>query len=643
MANGIISLGTSGKLTGRIVWSSTPNGTDKNSSQVTGSIQAKRTNTGYTTSGTWTGLLNIGGTSKNYSVKKDVSSDWVTLYSFTITKAHNTNGSGTCYISGQIKGPSGTSMAGVSIYNNDTVTLDIIPRQATLTAAPNFTDEENPTITYTNPAGTAVDALAVCISLTGSIDDVAYRPLSKTGTSFTFSGDNAITAEELTTLRKATIGSNSRTVYFYLRTTIGDTNYYNKLAKTFTIVNSAPTLSPTIEDANDNTFALTNNRTKFIKYYSGLAFTTGATAKKDATIASQSATCGNKVAKTASDTLVNIEANSVKFSVTDNRKNTTEKTVALDLVEYVKLTCSMAGTNPTAEGNMTLTVKGNYFNGSFGAVNNALTVEYRYKITADSDFSEWATMTPTINGNTYTATAALTGLDYEKAHTFQARAVDTLMARMGETVETPEKVVKSVPVFDWSSDDFQFNTLVKLRAGKAIRSKTNDGTSEVNLMYLNSADNVTIGGGNAPPEKIFLTTKNNAFGDISIGGKSFGVQKTLWSNALYMIETHTATLSEAISAQINGIVLVFQVYANGAVASSDFNTFFIPKESVVDNNGQGRCFICTTTRFGKVGIKYLYISDTKITGHAQNDETGTAASGITYTNNGFVLTKVYGV
>lgn len=110
-----------------------------------------------------------------------------------------------------------------------------------------------------------------------------------------------------------------------------------------------------------------------------------------------------------------------------------------------------------------------------------------------------------------------------------------------------------------------------------------------------------------------------------------------------MNAAQTLTLSQPISEQPSGIVLVFQAYKDAMAQPNDFNTFFIPKRSVMDNGGKGRDFLCTTTRFGYVGLKYIYISDTTLTGHASNIETGTAASGITYTNGYFVLTKVYGV
>jgi hypothetical protein len=55
------------------------------------------------------------------------------------------------------------------------ITLPTIPRQATITSAPDFTDLDNPTIYFSNPAGNAVDSLKACINFDGTINVAAYR------------------------------------------------------------------------------------------------------------------------------------------------------------------------------------------------------------------------------------------------------------------------------------------------------------------------------------------------------------------------------------------------------------------------------------------------------------------------------------
>ena len=123
-----------------------------------------------------------------------------------------------------------------------------------------------------------------------------------------------------------------------------------------------------------------------------------------------------------------------------------------------------------------------------------------------------------------------------------------------------------------------------------------------------------------------------------------GSGKILWSGAFYMTETHTITLAEPISKQPNGIVLVFSRYANGEVGDHNFNSSFVSKVLVAEKSGAGSMFyMMADPTFLVLAAKYLYITDTTIKGHANNDATGTSTTGITYANNGFVLRYVIGV
>lgn len=140
-------------------------------------------------------------------------------------------------------------------------------------------------------------------------------------------------------------------------------------------------------------------------------------------------------------------------------------------------------------------------------------------------------------------------------------------------------------------------------------------------------------------------TKTTMSKPLFINGTEFtGDNKILWSGGMYMTSGHTATLSEAVSAQANGIVLVFSRYSSNTVQNYHFQTFFIPKSQVSKHPGTGHCFMLTSDgTFSLMAAKYLYINDTSIAGHANNNATGTGTSGIKYTNNGYVLRYVVGV
>lgn len=119
----------------------------------------------------------------------------------------------------------------------------------------------------------------------------------------------------------------------------------------------------------------------------------------------------------------------------------------------------------------------------------------------------------------------------------------------------------------------------------------------------------------------------------------------LWGPGYYyMTAGHTINLSQKVSEQKSGIVLVWQAYSNGAVQTYDFNFTFIPKWQVSVNPSRGvSCFLTNGTG-AKIGTKYVYVHDDKIEGNNANDDGATSrTSGITTTNNYWVLTHVIGV
>lgn len=124
-------------------------------------------------------------------------------------------------------------------------------------------------------------------------------------------------------------------------------------------------------------------------------------------------------------------------------------------------------------------------------------------------------------------------------------------------------------------------------------------------------------------------------------------QKVLWgadmSSGMYMTNGHTAALSEKISEQPNGIVLVFCYYNGTSDTNWGFQSFFVPKQMVALEPGEGHTFNLTNGKFGTVGTKYLYINDDKITGHVDNNASGTSGTGLTFNNAKFVLRYVIGV
>lgn len=400
--------------------------------------------------------VTFNGTTYSGAIKTYDGTSTVTIKSGTATVEHDADGSKTLSFSFSITDSTGWSFAPGNASKTGTMALTAIPRQATITAAPNFTDEENPTITYSNPAGAAVTSLDVRIRLdTLTEKALPYKPVDPTGTTFTYE----LSEEDRDFLRNATPERNTLKVGFCLRTTFGDTlaqvEHISEVWCTMSIVNALPRLNPTITESNKDVLAL-NRGTAMVRYYSNAQVDSGAKALKGATITSQSITCGGATIKDGSGTFVGVQSSDFVFTVTDSRGSTKTQPVSVLFVEYVKPTCSIGNSKPDTDGNFTLIATGVCFNGEItGAGANELLVQYCYKASGGT-YSDWMDMVVTRDGNAYTATANLTGLDYKTTYYFQCKASDLV-----DTVTTPVMTIKAMPVFDWGENDFNFNVPVR--------------------------------------------------------------------------------------------------------------------------------------------------------------------------------------
>lgn len=462
MASGTIQLtrnATGVFLLGQILWESTSNGTAANTSTVTATLQLQRYALN-TTTGTFKGTFTVGSTSETISWYGSLpSKTWVTVKTITATVSHNADGAGNCYLYALINGPSATTMEGTYVSGSATVTLDRIPRYAAIISATDFTDEGNPTITYSNPAGTVVSSLQMCISLDGVAAKTSYKDVPKTGTEYTFS----LTEAERNSLRAAAPNSNTLQVYFLLKTVLGSgSNVASKPAK-MQIVNADPVVSPAIVDTNGNTTALTGDSSILVAGHSTARVTIDATAQKYATIKSKKVTHGTTVL--SDDGTLSVTNNPITITVTDSRGNETVKTASNTIVPYINPTCLIGNNIPEADGSFTLEITGLFYNGSIGKTANTLSVQYRCKA-AGGSYGSWTTIeSVSKRGNSYTASTSLTGLDYQTVYTFQVRAIDKLNVN---GVQSAEKAVISEPVFDWGQYDFRFHVPVYDKTGAQI-------------------------------------------------------------------------------------------------------------------------------------------------------------------------------
>ena len=335
--------------------------------------------------------------------------------------------------------------------------------KAAITSAPNFTDEDNPVITYSNPMGEKVTSLQACIaSEDGSSIFVGYRDISKTGTEYTFNFTESERSQLLALLNSSTTYS----VRFYIKSVINGVTYHSySPVKTLSIINAYPVLTASATSTNTTSNSLVGSASTILKGFNTVLCTLTATPKKNATIVERTVTCGGETKSGSNITFTNVESGSFTFRIKDSRGIVVTKIIYLTMKDYIKPTCNQTVTmimqsSTTTQAEFTAT--GKYFNGSFGAVNNTILLESRRRDNG-GDWSDWADVSILINdisNNTYTASGNISGLDASGTYDFQFRVTDKLM-----TVESTIGSFTLLPVFDWSKTDFNFNVPVTIQGG----------------------------------------------------------------------------------------------------------------------------------------------------------------------------------
>lgn len=254
------------------------------------------------------------------------------------------------------------------------------------------------------------------------------------------------------------------------KTYSGSTQIGSAKTSTLTCVASesacAPQVTASVVASDAITATLTGSSAKLIRYCSDALCTISATVRNSATLRQKR--IAGQVIDGTTRTIKAIEADAITFDATDSRGYTTSVTLPVDLVPYVKLTCraSTARETPTGDKVM-LYISGSWYNGSFGAADNTLTLKYKV-----DGASAWTAVTPTLTGNTYSAQVELTGVSYNETHMLSVAAADKL-----STVQASDTIKRGVPVFDWGEHDFEFHVPVSIENNPLADFIVDSGTT----------------------------------------------------------------------------------------------------------------------------------------------------------------------
>ena len=330
--------------------------------------------------------------------------------------------------------------------------LPVIPVASTVTCT-TVAVGRNPTITITAPSTTFKHTLRYKFgSLSGTIaSGLAAGAYNKWSIPTSF----------LNVIKDESYGDG--TIYCDTYNSSGSLNGTTETAFRVLVPNEyGPTLAPTFKDVNSTTVALTGDSSKIVQYFSNVTYTTGAAASTGATLTSQQINCAGQTSSTASGTLTKVENNAFTITATDSRGFITSETFYVTMVPYIKLTAKLKLISIDTSGVCSISITGNLFKGSFGAVENNPVISYRWKEEGGS-WSNWTETTYSITNDNYRVNLEFQGLNYQKTYIYEAKAVDSLM-----TVEPEQLVVKCMPVFDWDDGDFQFNVPVTINGDLVI-------------------------------------------------------------------------------------------------------------------------------------------------------------------------------
>lgn len=356
------------------------------------------------------------------------------------TKTIKHNSDGTKSFSVTIK--AGIYTVAVNCTGSKTFTLNQIPRESTISATSAYVENQS-TITVNRKVSSYTHTITwACGSASGTI------ATKSSSTSIKWTLPTSLYAQIGSTATSKTVTLTCKT-YNSSGTQIGSAKTCTFTAKTSESRNG-PTLSPTIATGSD-TQRLTGNSTTVISGYTSVNVTFNAAARNSATLSSKKCVNGSK-SRTTDGAFDNVVTKDFVFTATDSRGYSKSVTKSVTMINYIEPTCALK-IQIGVDGKANINASGKFFNGSFGAVKNALNIQFRYKVSGGS-YSAWTTFSSASpSGNTWSASHTLTGLDYSKTYYFQARAID----QIPKTATSAEVKAKAMPVFDWGENDFQFN------------------------------------------------------------------------------------------------------------------------------------------------------------------------------------------
>ena len=138
--------------------------------------------------------------------------------------------------------------------------------------------------------------------------------------------------------------------------------------------------------------------------------------------------------------------------VVDSRGFWCEKLLQMPIISYKPVGLQVTAKRESPTSNVAvLQINGKWFDGSFGKINNTLSLTYRV------GSGQPVTLTPQFTAGGFSATVTISELDYQESHNLVVEATD----RVG-TYTAKLSVNRGTPVFQWGPEDFVFHVPVQM-------------------------------------------------------------------------------------------------------------------------------------------------------------------------------------
>lgn len=427
----------------------------------------------------------------------------------SITIGHNSNGTKNFGANGQ----AAFHQFALNAWGSGSWDLPTIPRHASVTGANgNINDEQNPWLSYSNPARTAVDVYL-------ELPDLGVSPVldSKVNIGSAVSGTYNWKLSNATrnAIRSAMKNIKSTKIRMVLHDNLGGDNWAWKDA-TISIVNGEPTFSDfDYQDTNATATTITGSNKILIQGVSTLAVSISpekrAIPQKEATIAKYNVAFDGKITSidwsdkesvsATLDTATSAGSMKLKVSALDSRSFARDVSKDVYVIPYSAPVAIASGRRLNDfENETTIHIEGSIspvqVNGvPKNTVNSASGVKYRYREQGSSAWGNWTNVTSATGANGVVGTTDFTlSLDNTKAYEFQVQISDKLKT---STVDFTVGIGR--PILRIGLDGHCYNNeqpLMPSHVGQVIQSTTLDTAEKVTAIYGGTW--VTWGAGRVP-------------------------------------------------------------------------------------------------------------------------------------------------